>query len=307
MNTAKLNYQDFIRELREALYYLIPNNVKLDIFPVLKNNSLHLDGLVLHREDSKVSPNFYLQEYYDRYMEGSAISQLAEGIIEHWEEVEKNCPVEVLPMSFERCKSSIIYRLVNAKRNQELLEEIPHVPFQDLAIIFYYLVSQDQEGIGCIRISNDLMEQWEASTQTLMEWAGRNTPRLFPACCNPMSQILAQIIYHSSDEIKSVQGCPLDEPYVLTNRIGIHGATVWLYPQLLEKLASYFGKNVFILPSSIHELLILPDDGRFQQTDLIQMVAQVNEECVAPEEILSDSIYYYDRIKQVVCMSQNSD
>lgn len=305
MNTAKLNYQDFIRELKSTLYFLIPKDVQLEIYPVLKNNSLHLDSLVLRRENTGTSPNFYLQEYYEQYKTGRPINSLAEDIMVRWKEIGDNIPLWTPDMNFERCKQNIVYRLVSAKRNQELLEEIPYIPFQDLAVIFYYLVIQDEEGIGGIRINNGLMESWGINIRILAECAGKNTPRLFPARCNPISRVLEQIIFQSEGDMRNFQGCPSDEPYILTNSNGINGAAVWLYPKLMEELAGFFGKNLYILPSSIHELLIVPDDGKLLQKDMLCMVAQVNRECVLPEDILSDNIYYYDKKKQLVNMIEN--
>lgn len=302
MNTAKLNYQDFIKELQKTLYYLIPKNVQMEVQPVLKNNALHMDGLVLHQEGRTMSPNFCLQEYYQQYITGETVSRLAEHIRVCWENMEEVSQLHIPDMTFEGCREYIVYRLVNTERNQELLEEIPYIPFLDLAVIFYYLVSQNQEGIGSIRINNDMMEQWGVNTQILMEQASRNTPRLFPLRCNPLGRLLEHMIFHSDWEILDFQGPPSEEPYILTNSNGINGAAVWLYPQLLEQLSDYFDQSIYILPSSIHELVILPDSGQICESDMLHMVAQVNQECVLPEEFLSGNIYYYDREKRAVCM-----
>lgn len=305
MNTVKLNYQDFMKELQEILRELIPGDVQLNIHPVLKNNSLHLDGLVLYRNGSTMTPNFYLQEYYERYTAGESVHSLAEDIVTRWENSGQMSQMRIPDMDFEACRDYIVYRLVSAGRNQELLEEIPHIPFFDLAVVFYFLVGQDQEGISSIRISNDFMECWGVNTRILMKWAGRNTPRIFPVRCNPISRMVEQMVFHTEQEVKSFQGFPSGEPYVLTNNNGINGASVWLYPRLLKELACYFGGSFYILPSSIHELLIVADDGQFPEADMLHMVAEVNRECVLPEEILSDHIYHYDREKGAVRMIED--
>lgn len=302
MSTERLNYQDFRKELKETLYGLIPRDIQLDIHPVLKNNSLHLDGLVLYRDGCTMAPNFYLQEYYEKYAAGKSIESLAEDILTRWKSLGEMSRMRMPNMDFTACRDYIIYRLVNAGRNRELLEEIPHIPFFDLAIVFYFLVGQDQEGISSIRISNDFMECWEVNTSILMKWACRNTPRIFPVRCNPISRMVEQLVFHTGQELEGVQGFPSGEPYILTNNNGINGASVWLYPQLLKELAGYFGRSFYILPSSIHELLLVADDGHFQETDMLHMVAEVNQECVLPEEILSDHIYHYDREKEAVRM-----
>lgn len=302
MSKENLNYERFRTELQQSLYCRLPAGTELDIFPVLKNNSLHLDSLVIYQTGSQVSPNFYLQEYYEEYRSGKSVEELSEEIVLCWENSMNAKWKKEMDLSYENCRGQIIFRLVCAKRNQELLEEIPYIPFFDLAVTFYCLVSQDEEGIGSIRISNQLMEKWGVTTRILMEEASQNTPRMFPARCEPISRMLEQMLFRTEESVDERKGEPASEPYILTNRSGINGAAVWLYPGLLEEKAQYFGCSLYILPSSIHELLILADDSRIEEEALIAMVRQVNADCVNAEEFLSDNIYYYDREKKAICM-----
>lgn len=290
----KLNYQDFVEQLKDNLLLRVSQEVQLEVYPVLKNNSLHLDSLVLYREDRPVSPNFYLQDYYEKYQTGHSIDRLAEEILDYWEKVGGLSPGKVPGMLFEDCCEKIVYRLVNAGKNQELLERIPYIPFMDLAIIFYYLVSKDEQGISSVRISNEMMERWKIDTRMLLQWAEKNTRGFFPERCSPLSSLLEHLLFHGGEKMPDFQAPATSEPYILTNSNGINGASAWLYPGVPEKLADYFGRNYYILPSSIHELLILPDAKQFTQDELRAMVAQVNRDCVLPEEVLSENIYYYD-------------
>lgn len=302
MNQTKLSYKQFQTELQRILYQLLPKGIILEIHPVLKNNSLHLDSLIIHQMGHHLSPNFYLQEYYQQYLSGKTIEELSEAMVLCWKTTLKQIGNSQLDMSLEHCQERIVYRLINAGKNQELLEEVPYIPFLDLAIVFYCLVHSNQDGIGSIRISNSLMESWGLDTQTLIRIAGENTPKIFPAKYQPISNLLEQIVFQTEETLCCQNAVSKQEPYVLTNSNGINGAAVWLYPGELEEIADFFQKNLYILPSSIHELLILADYGSFQESELLAMVRQVNEECVDAQEILSDNIYYYDRRKKGVCM-----
>lgn len=308
MNTAKLNYQDFVQELRKTLLYFIPRDVQLDIHPVLKNNSLHLDGLVLRQDGQNMTPNFYLQDYYNQYSIGRTVDELAQDILHQWKEMEGISCRKLPDMTFANCRNYIVYRLVNAKRNQELLEEIPHIPFLDLAVTFYYLVEQNADGISSIRISNSLIEQWGVNIQTLMELASQNTPRLFPYQFHPLQQFL-QTVFGVGKAYDMASQETIEVPiHLLTNTMGINGAAVWLYPDLLSKIAKVLGSNFYILPSSIHELLLLREEESITEEGLLEMVAHVNRACVLPAEILSDNIYLYDKEKNAVCIiEQTSD
>ncbi len=298
MKVEKMTYETFSEELQKVLITKLPERTQLKIFPVLKNNSLHLDGLIICREDSPLSPNFYLQDLYQRYLHGKSVHALAEEIYECWQKTLKQNWGRNLDMSFESCRKKIVYRLVSASRNKELLEEIPHIPFLDLAVVFYFLVNQDEEGIGSIRISNELMERWKVTTTDLMKEATINTPALFPPKCNPMSSILEKMIFHMEE--KERREYIRSEPYVLTNSNGINGASVWLYPNQLKNMADFFGKSFYILPSSIHEVLLLAENNDSTEEELISMVREVNGSCVEYDEILSDNIYYYDYKKEAV-------
>lgn len=292
MNQVQLNYNEFVGVLRQQLYRIIPADMEMEVHPVLKNNSLHLDSLVLSSRECSASPNFYLQDYYKSYQRGGEIAALAEDIYCRWQEMADRSGEPALSLAYDSCRNYVVYRLVNAARNQELLEESPYIPFLDLAIVFYYLVSSQEDGIRSIRINNQLMEQWKADTQTLLELAGRNTPRLFPAKYCPISDLLGEFLQELPGERELYQ--MENEPHILTNNKGINGAAVWLYPDQMEWIARKKQKGFYILPSSIHELLVLTEDGQMREPEMLRMVRQVNRECVGEEEFLSDNIYYYD-------------
>ncbi len=298
MKEEKMTYETFSEELQKVLSSKLPRGTQLKVSPILKNNSLHLDGLLICQKNSPLSPNFYLQDLYQKYLHGNSIHALVSEVYEGWQNTLKQKWGRNLDMSYENCRKHIVYRLVSAERNKELLETIPHIPFLDLAVVFYYLVNQDEEGIGSIRISNELMERWNVSTEELMEEATRNTPALFPAKCNPMSSILEKMIFHMEEKERMEYVC--SEPYVLTNSNGINGASVWLYPDQLKNIANFFGKSFYILPSSIHEVLVLAESNNSSEEELISMVREVNQSCVECDEILSDNIYYYDDKKEAV-------
>lgn len=288
-----LNYEEFVAKLRVLLYRIIPPDVTMEIHSVLKNNSVCLDGLTLFRPDCKASPNFYLQDYYERYTKGAELTVLSREIYELWKKTNV-CSLLKIPLhDFEQCRDRIVYRLVNAEKNQEFLAEVPYVPFLDMAIVFYYLVMQDSDGIGSVRITNDLMERWGLDTKTLMELAGKNTPRLFPALTKSLFEWVDYLMKQNNitQEIGEEDvPCTL----VLTNQAGINGASVWLYPGMASTICKRVGNRFYLIPSSIHEMLVLPDDGQMTSHEVVEMLRSVNRMAVGPDEFLSDNVYLYD-------------
>lgn len=299
MEHVKLNYVEFVSELRRQLYQIIPMDMEMEVHHVLKNNSVYLDSLILRDGRCKASPNFYLRDYYHRYEGGDEIAVLADDIYEKWQELA-DVEDRIIPdLTYDHCQQFIVYRLINAGRNKELLEGIPHIPFFDLAITFYCLIDSQEDGIKSIRISNQLMECWGVNTRILLQMAGQNTPRLFPAKYCPFQEALQDIITPAQGQ-DGMAG--QDQPWILTNQKGINGAAAWLYPHQLEEMSQRHQRNFYILPSSIHELIIILQEDSRQEKELLEMVRQVNRECVNEEEFLSDNIYLYNYQKRGIKM-----
>jgi len=83
--------------------------------------------------------------------------------------------------------------------------------------------------------------------------------------------------------------------FVLTNERRFCGAAVMLYSKLLHKIAMRLGKDLLIIPSSIHEVIIMPDRGEYSIEELSNFVRNINEEAVEQEERLTNHIYIYRR------------
>lgn len=309
MKETKLNYEEFVSQIRCQLYEIIPEDLNMEVNPVLKNNSLHLDSLVLFRDSVGCSPSFYLQDYYSQYLHGEEIDVLAEDIYDRWLEFTDS-PLNIIPdLSFEHCREQIVYRLVNTAANTEMLKDIPHVPFFDLTVVFYCLISNDINGIQSLRITNKIMEQWGLSTEELFDLAQDNTPRLFPERFRSMQEFVEHLSVSADIPFPMDTSISKYSPYILTNSNGINGAAVWLYPGVLERVGEQLSQNFYILPSSTHELLILRAQSEFTRPELLRMVYQVNRSCVDQEEFLSDNIYYYHIEKkaiQLICADTDS-
>ena len=89
------------------------------------------------------------------------------------------------------------------------------------------------------------------------------------------------------------------EMYVLSNKLKIHGATSIVYPGLLEDIAERLCSDLIIIPSSIHEVLIIPESYIDSQDNLPpdyeSMIREVNETQLTDDEVLGDCVYHYRR------------
>ncbi len=303
-------YDEFKVVLMEYIRLNFEDKAGIRIHKVIKNNSLELDSLVIMEDGKNISPNFYLNAYYNEYLSGIEISMLADKIVESYYKADI-AGIENLDMNFEECKDKIVCRLVSRDRNRKLLENIPYIPFLDMIITFYYLAMEDEDGIGSIRISNNLTDIWNISTQELYRLAIKNTIELFPRIFCPLPCMIEAVMLNKKvseipDYILNVDFMiEKDMPYILTNRSGINGAVAMIYPECLKEIGGELGVDFYILPSSIHEIIIVPDCGCIKSSELEAMVHEVNENCVTMEEVLSENIYYYSVENNTVEVCKN--
>ncbi|MEG0721301.1 MAG: DUF5688 family protein [Lachnospiraceae bacterium] len=193
---------------------------------------------------------------------------------------------------FEKVKKQVVYKVINYKKNAELLNEIPYVGFLDLAVVFYVLLELNQHGTATMTIRNEHLKGWGVSREELLKVAQENTVRLLPAEFKTMKTVLEEMLTLNIAEDTE------DYMYVLSNPMKNFGACCILYDGILEKIGNRLGGNYYILPSSVHEVIIIPENQSPGKKELRIMITEINETQVAEEEILSNVPYYYVREKK---------
>ena len=265
---------------------------------VEKNNGVKYRALTITKLDCNISPTIYIDEYSRHYEETHDMDEICQQISEMYEKYG-NVEFDIdSVVNFERVKTKICAKLINRVKNMSLLKYVPYREFLDLAVVYFISV----EGIGnaSVLIRDGLVDRWGVTEEELYSCAMQNTPLLFPENILPMSEVLKDML--------SVEAMPEDAfaviedtIYVATNQSKIFGAAVLLYPRFLEHEAEALGRNFYIIPSSVHEVLIIPAEKIEQDADeLLEMVKEVNTTQVSDEEVLSDNVYYYDREKNEV-------
>lgn len=312
----RLNYEEFLEEFKVQLQKGLGADVILKMGKVRKHNIGEQECIMLARKGKSTCPNFYVQELFKKYQQGSTISSVVAEVIDNYEKHgfdinEENSDIAVIN-NFKKIKKKIYFRLINAEKNRELLEEVPYILFLNLAMVFYLLVSNEKEGIGSIRISNELMNRWDVSPKKLHELAITNTEKLFPKKITCLQMVLGEMLGKEKRELSESRqadiikmSAEIGEPLVLTNKNGINGFSAILYKDCLKNLGELMEQSFYILPSSEHEALIVPanaDIGNPKQ--LKDMVMEVNESCVEPEDYLSDEVYYYDAEREMISIAK---
>lgn len=293
-------YEIFRLQLVEAVKQEFPSEYLVETHKVIKNNGYHLESLTIRGDEREISPNFYLDNLFEKYQQGYPITEIAREIARLYQNSIQECDNMNINFAYEYCKDKIVLRLVSGVWNQEILEQVPYIPFLDMIILFYVVLRVEEEGIGSVRISNQLQEQWNISTKSLFTLALENSKKTFPEKICSMVTILGKgAVMEGRQEFMAYLKREFPEkrnytPYIITNNYGINGASVILYPNILREIGEKFGADYYLLPSSIHEFLAIPCYTSVSGEEMKWMVQEVNHTCVSKDEMLSEEIYYYE-------------
>lgn len=296
-----MNYEKFLSEVLHRINGRFDANTKAHLRKIQRNNNHILDGLVITTESSNVSPTIYLNDYYEEFAgQRLSLEQIVNLLLEQYAQARLCQPADVSDFAdFANVKDHIIFRVINRSRNADLLERIPHIDYLDLAITFLYLLTLHENSDATILIHNTHLSLWHTTIDELFTLARRNTPRLLAWDMTNMQEILTSLSAPDDDLVPQPQDLAYPM-YVLTNQSKLHGAGCILYDRLLASLSEDFDDDFYILPSSIHEVLLIPRTAAGCRSELDEMVREVNATQVPDEEILSDHAYLYSREKDEI-------
>lgn len=297
-----MTYQEFKANIFHTISTRLGSDYRVSLQDIIKNNDTHLDGLTILSAGSNISPTIYLNYYYDKYLAGKSLSTIYDDILLSY---HQNVPKENIDISFftdfAKVKNHIIFKLVNYERNKELLSKVPHVRYLDLAVVFNCFIKSTEDGYATILIHHQHLSYWNISTEELYALAMKNTPHLLHYQLQNMTDVIIDLFCNEHIEL-SKELLPVFPMYVLSNTTKLNGSGCILYEDLLSEIAQHLGSDFYILPSSIHEVLLIPVASASSYEDLSSMVHEINATQLAREEVLSDRVYFYSRHSGKVTM-----
>ena len=293
----KMMFDEFKNEVVGKIREFLPESfaaAEVSLQVVRKNNDLQLTGLTIRSTESNICPTIYLEKFYDEYVEGADMSEILERIAEVRMDHEVSESFDVAQITdFEQIKGKLVPRLINAEMNSELLEARPHKLVADLAVTYCALLDQSFDGTASVAVTNELMKMWNTSVEELHEIAVANLSELLPSTFKGMTEVMSEMMGMSTEDME-MMGRSTDEEqmYVLSNSIKVNGASALLDAKMMEEIIEKVG-DFFILPSSIHETLVVPVKSGMDVESLEAMVREVNSTQLQPDEILSNRVYSY--------------
>lgn len=300
-----MEYREFLENVRKEVESRYDSNVSVTLNHVMKNNGTELDGITIMEKDKNIAPTIYINSFYDRYREGVSLKAVVSEIIRIYNQNKNSININADYFeNYENVRKTIVYKLVNYQKNKKLLEDVPYKRVLDLAVVFYCLIEQRKGVSATALIHNEHLRIWNVTEDEIYNDALKNTPVLLAGSIVPMSKILSEIAgtAPTDNDEKVCEYTGEDILYVLTNSSRVNGAACILYDNLLKKFANDVHSDLYILPSSVHEVIIVPKKNAFDKSELADMVREVNEQGVSQDEILSDNVYEYNRKNGLITM-----
>lgn len=196
-------------------------------------------------------------------------------------------------------RNKILFRLAGTDRNSKMLAEVPHweIPQLGLAVIFYAVADCLPGVFASVQVRNSYLEMWGITEEELLECAWNNTPVQMRVSMESMGKILYGDLC-TAEFLESI--------YILSNEQKLYGAGCMFYKGVLKRAAEKIGSGFYVLPSSVHEVMLLPSGGtdRKELDGLCALVAEINRSDVLREEdVLTDEVYYYDMEKHELAVA----
>lgn len=309
-----MEYEIFKEVVKEKFKEFLPEkyqDAQVEIREIQKVNKTK-DGLTLVNVEAgmSISPTIYIDDMYEKYKAtedlNETIMKAAKGFMDAMQDKDSLIPM----INLDDSKDKIVFQLINTEQNKEMLANMPHREFKDLSVIYRMVVKIDGEGIASTPIHHGLAEKLGFTEEQLFKLAAENTKRLLPPVVKSMNDVMREIFMKDgmSPEIADMmlgEMPPEQQMYVISNNKGINGAVSMLYEDGLHDLAEKLGSDLYIMPSSIHEVIAVSTDLG-NPNELAAMVAEINMDQVALDERLSNQVYHYDKDLRKVTLATDT-
>ena len=284
-----MNFDEFLEAAKDRIKELvIEADVKVQAVDKLQGESYV--GIAVRPEHATAAVTFNLNAAYDRYQaDESQKDAILNKIAADAKQVSEAIPAfEVSSITdYETVKDHLTMQVVPVGPNKEMLESIPHKTVEDIAVVYRVEIPGSTDGTATTLVTNQLLSEYGVTAEQLHRDALEAQVANHPPVLKNMSEIMAEM----SGDMMDMPESPM---WVATVEGGMNGASVTQIPGFLEESAEKLGGDFFVLPSSIHEVLFIRDDGSFEREQLESMVRGVNATEVSEADFLSDSVYHYD-------------
>lgn len=295
-----MDFKEFVnkleQDLKDAMADISPG-ATVDVRSVEKLQEGSYTGITISPAGGNVGMNLNANQLFDQMQDGQSYEGVLAVAVSTAERGLHDMPaVDVSElMNYEAAKKYLCFDVVGSDRNADMLEKVPHTDKENISMVYRLQLDSTENGAATVLITNAMMEQFGVTKEQLHADAMENAQEIRPADFRAMAAVMAEMM-GMPEEMMADMAPPM---YVATNQDKVQGAAVMFYPDFMDQAAKELGGDIFILPSSVHEVLILPDDGNMNAQELKEMVTSINASEVSPEDRLTDSVYHYDAQERI--------
>lgn len=295
-----MQYKEFLCAVESELNKKLKEGVEASVYIVEKNNNSQKAGIQLKTKGANVAPVIYLEESFSRVLHGERFDKIVREILDFYQQAIEAKTWDCKQFQkYGDVKDKVAFKLINRERNTKFLKSVPSITVLDLSIVFYILLETDGVGSASIQINNQHVQEWGIRKEELYQAALQNADKLLPAEFFTMRYAIEKMLQVEPNERENLlQGEGVNKEdimFVLTNSLRNYGAACMIYPHVTEIIGRLLKQDYYILPSSVHEVIIVPNSKALDEEEMSKMVVEINESQVSPEEVLSDHGYFYQR------------
>ena len=306
-----LNFKEFQEYIKSNVKDYLPENYKdadIQFTDVVKNNDVHLTGVLIKKENETLTPNIYINELYEKYSSGMNLDEIVGDIadlrIEH-DPPEEAQSIGSIFTNYEMVKQRLEIHLCDMELNRDKLKNQVYTEQGDFAATYHIKIGGDGMLRGSAAVTPNLLKGWGITEEQLREDSLR-AEHSKGAVFTDIEELVAERTFGlKSTNLLDKQKDVIDNEvgfsfYCLTSEEKRYGASMILQEDVMGKVSKLMGGDFYILPSSIHETLIVPTTTQMTLEDMSIMVQYVNKEAVEPEDKLSDKVQFYDSKEMVI-------
>ncbi|MBP5417558.1 MAG: hypothetical protein J6Y58_08540 [Clostridiales bacterium] len=283
----KLNFADFMKAFHAQYTYGMPDlkNFMISEQVVHKNNR-NLHGIIIRRPGTRIAPVFYYEDFYDAYKNGATIEEcimkMTSFVMDR--DFTNECLGEVFS-SWEKVKDQLIVKLINFNKNREQLMKVPYRVFGDMAVVVQIYLDDPSIGKGAVMVDRTLLDIWKKDTEELFDVAFENMKKYRIKAINLLDFDIEEKI--NNQEAPDIYVVSYDAPFP--------GASALLQTQYFKTFATMKDADFYVLPVSVHEVLLIQKNKEIVDDMLFGMLHGINSDKNLSDNMLSDEVFYLDR------------
>lgn len=299
--------EEMVKCIVAAVDELLGHEHDVQFKEVRKNNGLLVKCIVIYESGAKAHPSIPIDSFLDEYASGEInIYGVAAKVVDAYKNAVKEDMIPDASCFFDKkyILERVVYQVINAEKNVEQLNYLPHKKFLDLAVVYRVNVSEDEFGVSSFLVKHVLCEHCNISEDEL-DFAARRNTEAKDFYVRTMGAVLAEIMDVPEETIKELTEAICDDVsmWVMSSSSKCNGACIMLYNEYFDNLAQRLESDLYVMPSSIHEVIAVPAKI-VEVCDLKNMVSEINISEVCEEDILSDNVYIYRRAEGVLSIAK---